>query len=246
MSRGDPSSHEITARGLLLDLDVNRNSVLTVLLDVRNSRVSDWNGIREVLITLLCWDDPDSIPTEQDLEPWHTLWRRADQVKRAERDAEFEAELAAMPQIPSRPPTLPTWVRPVESHARPPRPTASAGPLLRDVLIFAGTASLIPYLQAIASEAGSRTFARLSRVGIRFRPRRLRTQEALGPKIAVAQRATGLRFEMPSTLPTEALEALATTDLEQLAGPPTPEFIFWDSSSRSWRRQESPGASPSR
>ncbi|MCX5054040.1 MULTISPECIES: hypothetical protein [unclassified Streptomyces] len=120
MSRGDPSSHEITARGLLLDLDVNRDRVLAVLLDVRNSRVSDWNSIRKVLITLLCWDDPDSLPTEQDLEPRHTLWRRADQVKQAERDAEFEAELAAIPQIPSRPPTLPTWVRPVESHARPP------------------------------------------------------------------------------------------------------------------------------
>ncbi|MFF6888685.1 hypothetical protein ACFY9F_36545 [Streptomyces sp. NPDC012421] len=104
------------------------------------------------------------------------------------------------------------------------------------------TAAILPFLQAIAAEAGQRS----------FEVARATTRRMIGRgadpapdihsgrmKVVVEETAAGLRFLVPSRLPDAALAALASTDLEALAAPDTSGgtvTIYWDDAAEQWCR----------
>lgn len=105
------------------------------------------------------------------------------------------------------------------------------------LLVAVATATLVPFIQSIATAAGSRAFeearTRLASLMGRRQYRRL-------PSITIHEDETGLSFDVPSGLPNKALEALAAADLEALAAPDSrgrSVVICWDMYSGTWVRQ---------
>lgn len=114
----------------------------------------------------------------------------------------------------------------------------AGGSAVNWVAAAAGAAVLLPFLQAVAAQAGNKAFE-----FARERIQKLITQRRPGlaarrcefegkPSIVITEEATETVFALPADLPDEALEALAQTDLESLVsgrkdGQPRP-CIVWD------------------
>ncbi|WP_250399920.1 hypothetical protein [Streptomyces cellostaticus] len=95
----------------------------------------------------------------------------------------------------------------------------------------------MPFLQALATQAGARTYEQLTQWGLRFKTR------ATGPvqyTIDIRDEGTGTVFQLPPNLPDQALEALVRADLELLAAPGNkmPAVIYWDGNQ--WMREGKP------
>ncbi|MFF2196955.1 hypothetical protein [Streptomyces sp. NPDC058157] len=104
------------------------------------------------------------------------------------------------------------------------------------------TAAILPFLQAIATQAGHRSFE-VARATTR---RMIGRSAGSAPeihhgrtKLFLEETAAGLRFNVPPRLPDSALAALATLDLEALAAPDRnggTVTIYWDEAAEEWRR----------
>jgi hypothetical protein len=109
------------------------------------------------------------------------------------------------------------------------------------------TAAILPFLQAIAAQAGQRSFE-VARATTR---RMIGRGADLAPaihrgrtKVVVEETAAGLRFIVPPSLPDAALAALASTDLEALAAPDMSGgtvTIYWDDAAEQWCRNVDTG-----
>ncbi|WP_328845189.1 hypothetical protein [Streptomyces sp. NBC_00258] len=111
------------------------------------------------------------------------------------------------------------------------------------------TATVLPFMQSLATQAGARMFE----VARAYRERYIRHRTSVGSavdqarwhsshKITVQDTASGVSFVMPDHLPNDALQALATADLLGLAAA-EPDggkvVIYWDAQMREWRRKVS-------
>ncbi|MGW3013843.1 hypothetical protein ACWC9R_34185 [Streptomyces sp. NPDC001219] len=113
-----------------------------------------------------------------------------------------------------------------------------------EVIITAvGTAAVLPFMQALATQAGNRAFEAARQLVARWvRDPGSATPPVVdrGETLTVIDEGDGrLTFEVPSGLPDVALEALTRVDLEALAAPSRDGgrvLILWDPRSREWRR----------
>ncbi|MET7621785.1 hypothetical protein ACWC5O_45165 [Streptomyces sp. NPDC001450] len=118
----------------------------------------------------------------------------------------------------------------------PVRATHAAGPDW--VIPVIATASVLPFMQALAAEAGRRSYE-----AARERVRNLLRREGMSTprydlQINVREDTSGLTFAVPANLPDEALAALAVTDLERLVQPEhgiPPNVIYWDAAAGNWQ-----------
>ncbi|WP_329182214.1 hypothetical protein OG754_40420 (plasmid) [Streptomyces decoyicus] len=118
------------------------------------------------------------------------------------------------------------------------------GPAVTEVVITAvGTAAVLPFMQALATQAGNSAFEAARRLVARWvRDPGSGTPPVVdeGESLRVIDEGDGrLTFEVPSGLPDEALEALTRVNLEALAAPSRDAekvLIRWDPEGREWRR----------
>lgn len=105
------------------------------------------------------------------------------------------------------------------------------------VMVAVATATLLPYIQAVAAAAGGRAYD-AARARLRSL---LGSREARDVRwIAVHEDETGVSLVVPPNLPVAALEALATADLEGLAVPDPngrSTVIAWDVRTHEWIRR---------
>ncbi|MGW2027205.1 hypothetical protein [Streptomyces decoyicus] len=111
------------------------------------------------------------------------------------------------------------------------------------VITAVGTAAVLPFMQALATQAGNRAFEAARRLVARW----VRDPGSGMPPVAdggesltVIDEGDGrLTFEVPSGLPDAALEALTRVDLEAMAAPSRDGgkvLIRWDAEGCEWRR----------
>ncbi|WP_405412548.1 hypothetical protein [Streptomyces decoyicus] len=111
------------------------------------------------------------------------------------------------------------------------------------VITAVGTAAVLPFMQALATQAGNRAFEAARRLMARWvrDPRSGMPPVADGGEsLTVIDEGDGrLTFEVPSGLPDAALEALTRVDLEAMAAPSRDGgkvLIRWDAEGCEWRR----------
>ncbi|MGY5129150.1 hypothetical protein [Streptomyces nigrescens] len=111
------------------------------------------------------------------------------------------------------------------------------------VITAVGTAAVLPFMQALATQAGNRAFEAARQLVARWvRDPGSGTPPVVdeGESLRVIDDGDGrLTFEVPSGLPDEALEALTRVNLEALAAPSRDAgkvLIRWDPAGREWRR----------
>ncbi|WP_435604094.1 hypothetical protein [Streptomyces sp. bgisy130] len=111
------------------------------------------------------------------------------------------------------------------------------------VITAVGTAAVLPFMQALATQAGNRAFEAARRLVARWvRDPGSGTPPVVdeGESLTVIDEGDGrLTFEVPSALPDAALEALTRVDLEALAAPSRgggKVLIRWDAEGCEWRR----------
>jgi hypothetical protein len=104
---------------------------------------------------------------------------------------------------------------------------------------FAVTVGLVPFLQAIATEAAQRTFSARAKIWRRLRSGNARIS---GPNLVIEERNGRMEFRVPSDIPDAALEALVALGdqgLETL-GEPDPKgravTVTWNAESGKWER----------
>ncbi|MFB7763304.1 hypothetical protein [Streptomyces xiamenensis] len=114
---------------------------------------------------------------------------------------------------------------------------AGSGPLHVAATVVA-TAAVLPFVQALAAQAGQRAFE-----GARGLVTSLirKTSEDPPQNCLLILRDDGHRttFEVPHGLPDEALQALTTTDIEALAAPDPKGRevrIHWETTTAQWQR----------
>ncbi|MFF4960237.1 hypothetical protein ACFY2Z_24805 [Streptomyces sp. NPDC001222] len=106
------------------------------------------------------------------------------------------------------------------------------------LLVAVATAALVPFIQSIATAAGSRAFEEARTRVASLLGRRQNARDF--PAITIHEDEAGLSFVVPSGLPIKALEALAAADLEALAVPDArgrTVVICWDRYSDTWVRE---------
>ncbi|MEU1331426.1 hypothetical protein [Streptomyces sp. NPDC005865] len=158
-----------------------------------------------------------------------------------------------MPAEPMEPPRLPGSAKGEQRGESPPPGGGRAGkaggygyplPDLAEVVVTAvGTAAVLPFVQALATQAGTGAFEAARRLVARWVREPGSGMPPVvdrGERLRVTDEGCGrLSFEVPAGLPDVALEALTRTDLEALAALP-PEGgrvqIRWDAAAREWKR----------
>lgn len=117
-------------------------------------------------------------------------------------------------------------------------------PAFTEVAIAAvGTAAVLPFMQALATQAGNRAFDAARRLVVRWVQdpgSGTRPVVEEGECLRVTDAGDGrLAFEIPPGLPNAALEALTHVDLEALAAPSQEGgkvLIRWDPADCEWKR----------
>jgi hypothetical protein len=111
------------------------------------------------------------------------------------------------------------------------------------VMTAVGTAAVLPFMQALAAQAGNSAFDAARRLVARWvRDPASGTLPVVeeGERLRVTDEGDGrLVFEVPAGLPDAALEALTCVDLEALATPSRDGgkvLIRWDPEGREWKR----------
>ncbi|MFD9545725.1 hypothetical protein [Streptomyces sp. NPDC060022] len=100
------------------------------------------------------------------------------------------------------------------------------------------TASILPFMQALATEAGQRSYDTARERVLDLLRRKGASTPSLDFRIIVQEEFSGVTFRVPAGLPDEALAALAVTDLEELVQPEhgiAPNVIHWDAEAKKWR-----------
>ncbi|MFF2375013.1 hypothetical protein ACFVUW_11585 [Streptomyces xiamenensis] len=110
--------------------------------------------------------------------------------------------------------------------------------LLHVAATVVATAAVLPFVQALAAQAGQRAFERArGLVASLIR----KTSEDPPQNCLLILRDDGhpITFQVPQGLPDEALQALTTTDIEALAAPDPKGRevrIHWESTTAQWQR----------
>ncbi|WP_104530835.1 hypothetical protein [Wenjunlia vitaminophila] len=100
------------------------------------------------------------------------------------------------------------------------------------------TAAVLPFVQALATQAGQRAFeaARSLATSLVRRPQQDHPRHFI---LIVQDEGSPVTFQVPPGLPDAALQALAITDVEELAAPDPnggEVKIYWSPATAQWQR----------
>jgi hypothetical protein len=115
--------------------------------------------------------------------------------------------------------------------------SVSFGGSFDTVVTMVTTASLLPFLHALATQAGNRAYEAARERVRNLAHRNIGPSVARLPQITIHDEDSNLRFVVPAGLPDRALQALAVADLHGLAYPngERAAVIYWDADAGEWR-----------